>query len=577
MQTHIKKSFYFFLIAFGLLNLLSFTLLLGTISFLFGQTISFWQFPLAFVLALLINFLAARSFEKKDLLPSFFRSSLAILAVIFFSIWLAVYFYDVSFDGQSYHMEAVYQLGTHWNPVARELPDSINLTEAIYVNHYPKGSEIPQSAIYHITNKIESGKGTNFIVLTACFFLCLSLLYRLNRFTFWKKIWISALFTLNPVTVGELISFYVDGQMAMLLLCYLLICYFVLTEDKWFYLLLQASLLVILINLKFTGVLFAGIFTLGFLLILLANKKNALFRKVLLAGAIAGVVGVGWAGFYPYITNSMHDGNPFYPVMGPAKKDIISNVYPESFKDKNRFGKFFVSFFAHTDELKIYEDKNPKVPSKIPFSFNMTDIKNAPKLGVKMAGFGPFFSGAFLISLVLFVMLARGARDQSWVVNASILLGTILVSVFAVPEAWWARLVPQLWLFPLLIAFFSEPDQTRLLKWFRGIIYCSLAVNILLASLILPWNLIKTEEVKYQVNQLKASKDTLSVEFSYFKSNRIRLRENGIPYKERAVGDQNIDYLVHSSTKFIEPANLPSPPRPFLLSLGEAIKRKLKR
>ena len=103
--------------------------------------------------------------------------------------------------------------------------------------------------------------------------------------------------------------------------------------------------------------------------------------------------------------------------MGKSKKDIIGLVYPESFKYKNRFGKFFTSFFGHTDELKIYLDKDPKVPFKIPFTFNKVDLKNAPKLGVKMAGFGPFFSGAVIVSIVLLVLLWKRMPDRQWRIN----------------------------------------------------------------------------------------------------------------------------------------------------------------
>ncbi|HTQ27777.1 MAG TPA: hypothetical protein VMI35_06600, partial [Puia sp.] len=430
---------------------------------------------------------------------------------------------------------------------------------------------------YRLTHKIESGKSTNFMVLAACFFLCLAFLYRVNRFSFRKKIWISALFILSPITVGELISYYVDEQLYLWLLGYLITAYFIITEVRWFYLLTLASLMILLINFKFTGVLFAGIATLGFLAILLYNRQNKLFKRVFITATLATAVGIAWAGYYPYVTNALHNGSPFYPVMGPSKKDIISNVYPESFKDMNRFQKFFVSFFSHTDELRIYEDKNPRVPPKIPFTFSKKDIVNAPKLGVKMAGFGPFFSGAFLLSLVLLVVLIRKNRERVWLTNIGLLLGTLLLSVFAVPEAWWARLVPQLWLFPLIIAYLAESDNRRATKWLKGIIYISLAVDILLASLILPWNLLQTEEVKYQTAQLKASGDTLRVEFSYFKSNRIRLREHGIPYVEEKVPDDRVAYLVRSSTKFEQPSNLPSLPRPWFLSMVDGVKRRIRK
>ena len=164
--------------------------------------------------------------------------------------------------------------------------------------------------------------------------------------------------------------------------------------------------------------------------------------------------------------------HPFYPVMGKTKKDIIGLVYPESFKYKNRFGKFFTSFFSHTDELKIYLDKDPKVPFKIPFTINKTDLKNAPKLGVKMAGFGPFFSGAVIISMVLLLFVWKRVPDRQWRINIIVILGTLLVSVFSVPEAWWARFVPQLWLFPLIIAYMSETSSIKSEKWLQRNYLC---------------------------------------------------------------------------------------------------------
>ena len=226
-QEHIRKSDNYFLIAFGLINLFSFCLLLGSITFLTGHTLSAWQFPLALVLALFANYRLIRSLYKDEALSFFGKNSIVVLVIVGISMFIAGLFYDVSFDGQSYHMESVYQLGKNWNPIVTELPDSVNLTEIDYVNHYPKGAEIPEAAIYSVTNKIEYGKAANFMLFAACFFLCLSFLYRINKFSTRKKIWISALFVFNPVTVGELISYYVDGQLAILSLCFLLVAAFI--------------------------------------------------------------------------------------------------------------------------------------------------------------------------------------------------------------------------------------------------------------------------------------------------------------------------------------------------------------
>jgi len=575
-QEHIRKSDACFFIAFGLINLFSFCLLLGSVTFLSGHTLSVWQFPLALVLALLVNYRLIKFLYKDEALPFFGTNSIIVLAIIGISIFVAGLFYDVSFDGQSYHMESVYQLGKKWNPIVTKLPASVNLSEIDYINHYPKGAEIPQAAIYAITNKIECGKATNLILFVACFFLCLAFLYRLNKFSTKKKIWISALFVFNPVAVGELISYYVDGQLAVLLLCFVLIGAFIMIEAKGYYLFLLGSVIIITVNLKFTGIPFIAIFVFGLLLLLAVNKKIKQLKQVFISSALAAVIGIVLAGYHPYVVNTLNYQHPFYPVMGKSKKDIIGLVYPESFKNKNRFEKFSISFFSHTDELKIYLDKDPEVPPKIPFTFNKVDLKNAPKLGIKMAGFGPFFSGAVLLSIVLMVLLWRRLTERQSRINMLIILGTLVLSVFSVPEAWWARFVPQLWLFPLIIAYASEPLNIKSGKLLRTVIYTALALNILLSLLIIPWNVFKTAQASYQMACLKASKDTIKIELSYFRSNRIRFYENDIPVKEQHVDLAHADSVIHSSTKFEVPANIPPVKKPILLEWVDAIKKKVK-
>lgn len=574
-QENIRKSENYFLIAFALINLFAFCLLFGSLTFLTGHILSSWQFPVSILIALLINYRIIKSRDKIHANAVFARSTLAILLIIIGSVFLASLFYDVSFDGQSYHMESVYQLGKSWNPVTTELPDSVNLTEIDYVNHYPKGAEVPEAAIYAITNKIEYGKATNLMLFAACFFLCLSFLYRVNKFSTRKKFWISALFVLNPVTVGELISYYVDGQLAILILCFLVVSVLIMTELESYYLFLLSSIIIITVNLKFTGIPFIAIFVVGLLVLLIINGKMQEFKKVFASAVFAGIIGVVLAGYHPYVVNTVNHQHPFYPVMGKSKKDIIGLVYPESFKNKNRFEKFFISFFSHTDELKIYLDKDPKVPFKVPFTFNKTDLKNAPKLGVKMAGFGPFFSGAVLLSIVLVALMWKRLPDRKWRIGMIVILGTLIFSVFSVSEAWWARFVPQLWLFPLIIVYASEPVEIKSEKWLRNVIYICLGLNICLSLLIIPWNVYKTAEAKYQMAVLKASQDTIKIEMSYFRSNRIRFYENNIPIREQHVeGGPHVDSVIHSSTKFEVPSNIPSVEMPMLLKWVDAVKKK---
>jgi hypothetical protein len=132
-------------------------------------------------------------------------------------------------------------------------------------------------------------------------------------------------------------------------------------------------------------------------------------------------------------------------------------------------------------------------------------------------------------------------------------------------------------MFPLIIVFWSLPLDTQSAKWIRRIICISLVADILLASLILPWNVIKTAEVKYQLAQLSASKDTMVVDFSFFRSNRIRLMENHIPFKEQDLPDTNSFHLVHSYAKFVRPGGLQNLPMPLLIQWTTKFKDRFRR
>ncbi|MBK8142070.1 MAG: hypothetical protein IPK57_14595, partial [Chitinophagaceae bacterium] len=130
------------------------------------------------------------------------------------AILIAGFFYDTSADGLVYHQETIYQLKTGWNPVNKILPDSVN--QAIWINHYAKGAEIPQASIYSMTNRIETGKATNIILLAGSFFLTASALSVFGRLTMRKVLLLSGLLVLNPVTINQLFTYYVDGQLACL-------------------------------------------------------------------------------------------------------------------------------------------------------------------------------------------------------------------------------------------------------------------------------------------------------------------------------------------------------------------------
>ncbi|MDP4130035.1 MAG: hypothetical protein Q8939_07725 [Bacteroidota bacterium] len=567
------KEGLFFLIGSGLLNAVVFTLIGMSLTFIAGFTLTPWHFPSAVLISLAVNYYAARFFLGPDSRATWIKSSWIILTVIAGSILFSLLFYDISFDGQMYHIDSAFYLKNGWNPFKKELSPDIN--QALWLNHYGKGAEAPEGAVYALTNRIETTKSVNFILLTASFCLSLFFLLRLNRFSFRKNLLFSFLLSCNPIVVYLLLTTYVDGLLASCLLCFLMAGCLLYRDVNRFYLMLLAMLLIVVLNIKFSSVVFAIIFSGGLLTALLISRQRKSFRKVFLVCALAAGFGVAVVGYFPYITNSLHYHDPLYPGL-PMLQSEAAKLAPDRFAHMNRFSKFFVSFFSHTDDLHIYRDRNPQIPAKIPFSFNRTDIFNALKPIVShMAGFGPFFSGISILALILFIVTAWWIPDKKRLVPVIVLLGTLTCSVFVISEVWYARYVPQLWFIPVIALIVSEYYQPRRLRKLRNILYLMALIDLSFSFASFPYVYYQSAKIDYELRQLKASRQTISVQFSYFVSNRIRFSEKQIPFQETKIPELQGVYMINSSTRYIPPEPMPDLPKSWILRMGEKIEHQI--
>lgn len=550
-----------FLTGSVLIVTIALVLIISSLGFFVDSHVSSWQFPVSFILAGALYYYVCKGYYKD--ISTFIKSIFLSVTIIVVSIVVATYFYDVSYDGQTYHMEAIYQLKNGWNPFYSLLPKENQLT--IYINHYAKGVELPQSTIYSLTNYIESGKATNFILLAAAFCLCLSFLLSLNKISTIKCILISILLVLNPVVVNQLISTYVDGQLALLLLCFFTTAVWIVKDDNYYNIILLGAIIIISINVKFTGLIYVVIFNAALLGWLLFVRDFRLFKKILYTTTIAGVIAIFIVGYNPYVINTVKFMHPFYPLMGENKVDIMGYNLPSGFEGKNAFSKFFMSLFAHTDN--VMPNNGRTVDLKFPFELNKADIVNASKIDARIAGFGPMFSGALFVSLVtLFILIARHDDNKKLLRNTVFIISVIIISVFINPESWWARYVPQLWYFPIIILIAAEVYKIRQLRLLKFIIYGALILNVSLTSIGIGWNVMMTQLINYQLETLKASKKPIEVYWDLCNSNRIRLMENNIPYVEKDLLNvtKNTEGIIHSSTKFIKDTTVNIPKSKFI-------------
>ena len=209
---------------------------------------------------------------------------MVFILTIVSSIIINFFFYDTTHDGNTYHKTAIGMLKYGWNPVYEsidsyneKLDDSLklNTTHAIWNDHYANGTWIYASSVYSLTNSIETGKSIYCIIGFATFLIAISFLSKILKKNL-LAVALAILITVNPVFVSQMFSYYNDGVLGNLLII-LLISLTLMISDKFKEVksenyFLTFVLISLLINIKFTGLAYAGIYCLAYYLYIAVKK-----------------------------------------------------------------------------------------------------------------------------------------------------------------------------------------------------------------------------------------------------------------------------------------------------------------
>jgi hypothetical protein len=448
---------------------------------------------------------------------------LAVLAAIFlFGSGVSGKVYDLSCDGQAYHQEGIIQLANGWNPFHDQ---PLSIVNGIWINHYTKGPWIAAASLYILTRHIEQGKVFNIILIVSSFFLCLSALLVHYKRPTPETLLFSVLAAYNPIAIMQSSTFYIDGQLSSMLVIILSLLYLIIRSPDLFLALALLLSVIIAVNIKFTALAYVLALGLPVLLYLLLVKEWRPFKLIASSLGIGLIAGLLFVGFNPYVTNTVRNGNPFYPLAGAHSVNIMTINSPAEFQTMNRFEKLFISTFSKT------EDASGPRPAhwKWPFTISKDEL-NAIWLDTRIAGFGPLFGGAVLLSLILLATAWPIDKKKTLVYSGLGLL--IICSSLVNPEAWWARYAPQIWLLPVLCAMLglalnSKPQRILGLA-------IILALNLNLFTVSASYFERQSQENAVIGNQLAEMRKAqfVLVSFRNNYSNRARLNEAGIHYRE---------------------------------------------
>ncbi|MDH3538720.1 MAG: hypothetical protein OEP52_01890 [Acidimicrobiia bacterium] len=383
--------------------------------------------------------------------------------------------YDGSWDGRTYHADAIIALEDGWNPFQEPHPAGFGYGNT--VRSFPKASWLAAATLYDLTDSVEVGKSIDILPLGGSFLLTLALLTRLGirRRVAGAG---AALAAANPVWVVQSLSNYVDGQSAALLLAAIASGLWILLVARdlvasWS---LGLSLLV-LINLKFSGIYYAGLVLMALTIVLLWQRRREDLRRFFVAQGVVIVLAVGAVGFNPYVQNFLDFDHPLYPIAGSDRIDFFTPNSPVNLRGASQLEQLTYGVFGEpnngVEELAVLD-----------WPFNPANLTRAtPYSGsdTRIAGLGPFFSGALLLATGLWVWLLwrERAHSREQVLMVGALAAFLIVSWALHAEGWWARYTPQLWLVPVAVAILALTRSDRISRWMGGGLAAILALNLL--------------------------------------------------------------------------------------------------
>jgi hypothetical protein len=505
-------------------------LLISMLIFIVGGQIGVINFYLSVVFTLAFCYFLSRIFFRKSAIKTALLI-ITILGIVFYGlINLSGSFYDISYDGQSYHQEGIIRLKEGWNPVYKQFTEK-DLLYPKLLNNYSKGPWIVAASLYKITNNIEMSKVFNWMFILASFALTLWILLSFKWLNSIVSILISLLVAFNPVSIYQSLSFYVDGQLSSLIICLVVALIGVFLSKKGS-LLALFLIIPVLMNVKLTAIAYVIVIsTFGFA-IMFNQAKRVLGWKTLIVFFLSSIFGFFIIGFSPFITNSLTKSNPFYPVLGSGALDYRSTNMPENFLDKDPRGVMLLSIFSKSDTAK---GTGKFATSKIPFQILAGEDEPFKYPDASVGGFGPLFGGALVLSVLGFglgfIFRKKAALKYAFIIGL-----VLIVSVAVNPTSSLARFVPQLWIIPLALAVMIF-SYNKILSNILGIVLLLVLVlnNLFIADNYFGYNLVTTSTVRQQMLDLskEAINKTIEVDFGDHGSTRIKLDKYKVMYSTK--------------------------------------------
>lgn len=461
-----EKKLWF--VGFALLSVPFICYLLLSIVWLCGGVVNSYIFPAAFILSLLLYYIATAKQGRKDIMIGL----LSIMFMIPLCCLIAYFAWDTSWDGHAYHQTIIYSLMDGWNPVYGEAHSYCYAGNTLYVNSYAKGIESIAACIASTCNNLECGKAVNLIFLASSFFLSLGFLNDfLPNSSIVKRLLYSAIIAFSPVVACQMFTFYIDWALYIIVLDIALVLYRVEKHGLSFWEGLSLFMLLSLaipfkFNIAFWGCLVVGLYWIS----LVIRKQYKQVKAIVYISVFSMLLGFCVLGFNPFIKNILNGHHPCYPVAGAGSEhtvEVINKNAPDIYKTNGPIKSIFISLSARPSSSGEYH--NPYVVKKI-------DFINSGYPDNRMGGFGFFSLEIFVLTLITILLYRK--KEKNYYIFL-LIESLLFVSLFILPWGWWARFVAFFYLFPIISVLYAEKYEKS--KCLKNILNCLLIANMVIS------------------------------------------------------------------------------------------------
>ena len=165
------------------------------------------------------------------------------------------------------------------------------------------------------------------------------------------------------------------------------------------------------------------------------------------------------------------------------------------------------------------------------------EIKPAMSNDLRISGWGVWFSGILIISIVILIIYLKKYREESYIL---ISLGTTLLLLIIMSESWWARYTPHFYLFVILALYVLLKYNNK--KIINYIVIFLISVNTLIPLLGNGYYTLKNSfKIRNDLNKL-SNKTIIINEDNVYNGVFYNLKDFNIKYEFGEVKENKLYY-----------------------------------